>query len=467
MTRSRSSRRRPWFAIGLVVALSIVAANMAAYVIYRLKTIDDVQPEDLQFTTSSLLETSSVTVNKLTSIKVLAREQREEAIASFRDGDYDQAIRYLEAATKLDPNVADGEILIEVLKRLKTATRNQTQNLRSQKRSIARRGAVKHSSSELLSTLLITTIPKGILVELDAQPVGLTPARVTTTAGRHQLKLRRGPEVLLERKIVLRPGQKLSIEKNFSTPVPSKEPEPNSVNTTRRELPPQFVASSRLTPSSTSTMSPDDGVKRPALLIYWPDKPYRELQRFLGSDLSGIEVTVTQELNTFKQGLRQHPDAVMADPRVLLHQGLPPQLIATQSSADDYLIASFHQPIALDTLPSITIGIVNELGRRRTSVLAYRIIGHRTTTFRQVKKSEDLLSLLQFSIAQAVIVRKTEFDWLQNRTRQKLHTTALPPQEAKLGVALLETEQSPRVALALESMQEKAKRALGVQFWQR
>lgn len=516
MTSSENPKKKPWLAISIVVALSIVALNLGGYVLFRSRQT----PEDPSKQTPVKIPTKAGIIPSETAEKAapaerttsarLAEEQRENGVRALREADYDRAITLFEAALALDEDVADVPVLLDLAKRLrggeakaekiaKTETKptprptpkrvkraSRARIIAARKRAAARKQAPAKVED---AVLLVTTVPEGLLIELDGRPTELSPARLSVKPGRHQVRLRRGPSVLFEETLSFSSGKTMSVKEDFSErlakaekPAPSSEkPEakasvaadPNldlvALLDRGRKAPKVTKAATVERTVPSTGVRPTSNTKPPGLLVYWPGRTGTEIRRTLGADLKGIDVKVVSGTSAFEEALRSTPtDAIMAAPYVLKKNGLSPALTAASSGSNRFLAVSMKTPVSRSELSKVTLGVVDELGKRQTPVFVARLLGvPKSPRLRRVGKLEDLLPLLQFSMAKAVLVRERDYKSLESRTRQKLHKVPLKAQAAPLAIAFVDGGRGSRVERALRGMRTSTKKALGVESWKR
>ncbi|MBX2811814.1 MAG: PEGA domain-containing protein [Myxococcales bacterium] len=438
---------RPWLAIGLVISLSIVAINMAAYLVYR------------SFITNP---TSAVQSRTLTSIQELAIEQREDGIRSLREGNYVEAIRNLESALELDPNLANAQLLVSIAAKLLETELKGSQN---------------PPSPAQQATLLVTTTPNGLIIEVDNESVDLSPAQILLTPGRHRVRLLEGQYIRYDKIHSFGSGQTVTIKHQPPKQQTPRAAKPNK-NLSRSSPPPEPHSSSRTHIFSTNNHlngpqrdrlpSPNKKpilTSRPGLLIYWPGQTSTNLEESLLYDLASLRVRVISSPKAFQQALQDPPDAIMAATSILEANGLSPSLTAEPQDTDRYVAVTL-EPIELKQLASASLGVVDELGQRRMPIFVGRLLGSQESPrIRRVQKVEDLLALLQYSIARAVLVRKKQLPLLESLTQQQLHSITLKPASAKLAVAFPRGKPQVHVTEALQTMKSSTKIALGVQSW--
>ncbi|MEM7674957.1 MAG: hypothetical protein AAF449_03035, partial [Myxococcota bacterium] len=192
----------PWMAIGTVVVLTTVATGLAAYIWIRTHRAP----------TKDVAIVPKVQKPTQTPLSALAVEQRENGVKALRAGEYALAIASFETALKLDADVPDVAVLLDVARRLRDADavdtapaavsppplppreseRPQRPERRPQRSSRSRTTKPPPPKPPKLASLLVVTTPERILIELDGRTVELSPARLELEPGKHRVRLRRG-----------------------------------------------------------------------------------------------------------------------------------------------------------------------------------------------------------------------------------------------------------------------------------
>ncbi|MBC8132894.1 MAG: hypothetical protein H7X95_07920 [Deltaproteobacteria bacterium] len=118
------------------------------------------------------------------------------------------------------------------------------------------------------------------------------------------------------------------------------------------------------------------------------------------------------------------------------------------------------------SLSNKVIGAVDVLGRKDTQAFVANLLKTPDVHTKLVTKVEDLLSLLQFSAADAVLLSESAAKGLGERTRMSLFTRALP--EVRVGraaVAVLSPHAQPIVSKSLQSLDGATNRLIGIETW--
>jgi hypothetical protein len=207
----------------------------------------------------------------------------------------------------------------------------------------------------------------------------------------------------------------------------------------------------------------------PLLYVYLQSEAKSSvLEKVLRQQLPDLEVTVFGRFRDFEEALsRRGPDAVLAIQPLLATLNVTPALQGLRGDRDwePYVLMAEESGVASPAAASV-VGVVDLLGRAGTQQLASRLLGNPAVELRRVTKLEDLLPLLQFSAAQAVLVPSAAAKGFSERSRLKLRVHPLP--DAKVGlpaVGVLKSETRASIVRALQNLDATAYRMLGVERW--
>jgi hypothetical protein len=208
---------------------------------------------------------------------------------------------------------------------------------------------------------------------------------------------------------------------------------------------------------------------RPLLYVYLQSEAKSSvLEKALRQQLPGLEVTVFGRFRDFEDALgRRQPEAVLAIQPLLGALNVTPALQGLRGERDwePYLLMSEDGALASPADAKV-VGVVDLLGRTGTQQLASRMLGNPAIELRRVTKLEDLLPLLQFSAAQAVLVPSAAAKSFSERSRLRLRVHTLA--EAKVGlpaVGVLKAEARALVLQQLQALDANAYRMLGIERW--
>lgn len=208
-------------------------------------------------------------------------------------------------------------------------------------------------------------------------------------------------------------------------------------------------------------------VAKPRLFVFvsTPLKPVA-LQRTMQEQLPRAEITVYGRFRDFRDAVaHEAPDAVIAQRLVLEALGVQPQVqgVAKGQSDESYAILAIDKALSPADLVGKTVGTVDLLGRRKTRGFVGSLLGlpeaPKVTT---VSKTEDLLALLQFQDADAVVIPTRQIEFLQSKTQQKLVVSPLPNKVSLPAGAFL-TDGGQTIAASITAL---ANPEIGVEQWQ-
>lgn len=356
---------------------------------------------------------------------------------------------------------------------------------------------------EAMGVVLVTTNPPKLLVKVDGQARDFSPVRLELPAGRRTVTIVDGGKVVLERVVDVTAGGVAVVDETVSLPprvaeVPAAPrpteaaradavragaiadderldlaqladrageraatPAARVADPVRPSPSPSATAAAPATPGGQATPTREGA---PRVLVYAPGKSAAALERSLRPGLPGIELRVLVRAGELKAALATTPaDAVLASPAALAQSGLSAAI--TGVSAGRWVAASLDPSLTRERLGSVTIGVVDELGKKGMSARVADILGTAAAPpLRRVAKLEDLLSTLQLELAQAVIVRDSELAALSARTQRKLSVIELRAAEA-MAVGFVEGGRRAAVERAILALDAGARAELGVERW--
>lgn len=198
------------------------------------------------------------------------------------------------------------------------------------------------------------------------------------------------------------------------------------------------------------------------------EKPHA-MQKTLEAKMTGVEVTVFGRFRDFESALAERrPDAVVALRPVLDELGLPVSMqgITTQGAAEPYALLSVGIPLPAASAQDKTIGTVDLLGRTKMKDFIAKIMNlGAAPKVKLVTKTEDLLPLLQFQAADAVILPVRHISTLVGRSELPLVHTILPHKVGLVAAAAL-SSRGQSVLATIKSLDAKTTSAMGAELWQ-
>jgi hypothetical protein len=208
---------------------------------------------------------------------------------------------------------------------------------------------------------------------------------------------------------------------------------------------------------------------RPSLYVYLHTQvKSSSLEKTLRQQLPALEVTVFGRFRDFEEAIaRRQPDAVLALQPLLATLSLTPALQGMRGDKDwePYVLMS-EESAAQGGPASAVVGVVDLLGRTGTQQLVSKLLGNPSIELRRVTKLEDLLPLLQFSAAGAVLVPGSAAKSFSERSRLRLRVHTLA--DARVGLpalGILRAEQRTLVIRQVQALDGDTLRMLGVERW--
>jgi hypothetical protein len=208
---------------------------------------------------------------------------------------------------------------------------------------------------------------------------------------------------------------------------------------------------------------------KPQLYAYlFTDQKSAMLEKELQEKLPGLTVTVFGRFRDFEDAMATRPpDAVVALSPLLAIQGTPIVLQGQRDGNDwePYVLVSPGSPVS-GSLSGKVIGVVDLLGRAATQEFVAKLLKTPDIKLKRVTKTEDLLPLLQFSAADAVLVPATAVKSMTDRSRLDLRVRSLP--DARVGlpaVGVVNERFRDLVTKQIQALDGESNRAVGVDRW--
>lgn len=202
------------------------------------------------------------------------------------------------------------------------------------------------------------------------------------------------------------------------------------------------------------------------IYVFYPSmaKP-NAVQSALQAKCSGSEITVFGRLADFTAMVGQTPPDVILAPKALadLFPGYKTFLKGTRggSALEDAVLVS-TKPVDAGAIATLNVGVVGVLDRGPMNGYVQSVLGG-LPKLKLVTKVEDLLPLLTFGSADAVVVGASQVEDLKGRSQANLQTT---PASGKIGllVACAKGDAS-KTESALKGLGAAEKKMLGVDGW--
>lgn len=194
------------------------------------------------------------------------------------------------------------------------------------------------------------------------------------------------------------------------------------------------------------------------------DRRAHAVEQDLSQALSGAAVTVFGRIADFIDGVQKNnPEVILAPELVLKELNIPPVLRGTLGgeTTEQFSVLTDKTRSAQN---ATSFGAVDLLGRRGMPGLVQKLMGRSTAPkVVRVAKVEDLLPVLTFNSAEAVILPSRLVGSLRARTSMELSITQ--PESARLGCLCAGGRGATSMVSALRSAPRDALSQLGVDGW--
>jgi hypothetical protein len=208
---------------------------------------------------------------------------------------------------------------------------------------------------------------------------------------------------------------------------------------------------------------------RPTLYVFLnTDVKSAVLEKTLQAKLPDLTVTVFGRFRDFEEALAtKSPDAVLALQPVLAARNLDAVLrgVSNGRDADTVVLVSAGAPLE-GSFANRTIGAVDFLGRKGMQEFVASLLQTPDVRVKLVARVEDLLSLLQFSAADAVLVPSDVVKGFRERSRLPLQVRPLHGAlMGRVALAVLTPSVAERVARDVKALDGATNQLMGIDGW--
>ncbi|MGK3990883.1 hypothetical protein WME99_47995 [Sorangium sp. So ce136] len=193
----------------------------------------------------------------------------------------------------------------------------------------------------------------------------------------------------------------------------------------------------------------------------------RALEQKIEESMPGVDVTVFGKLSDFKTALEASPpNAALSPTPVLASLNRAPDLQGVRAGSDveQYLLVSTRS-LTKDMLASLRYGMVDLVERRALPKFVAGLLGvSATPDVQRVTKVEDLLQLLQFQTADAVLLPERFRSDFESKSKMSFTILSLPT--ARVGhVAVTFLSDRQPLENAIRKLPKAVLADLGVDEW--
>ena len=194
-----------------------------------------------------------------------------------------------------------------------------------------------------------------------------------------------------------------------------------------------------------------------------------QLESSLKESLDGLEVTVFGRFRDFEEAVAaRRPDAILGLPPLLTMQRVPITLRGTRAGSDLEPYALLGTAASLDgALSDKVIGSVEILGRAGTTDLVKNLLKIQDIKLKRVTKLEDLLPLLQLSLADVILMPSVAIKGVSQQSRLPLEVRELPGGRVGLpAVGILNPTVKELMVGQFQKLDPKTNAMLRVERWE-
>ena len=206
------------------------------------------------------------------------------------------------------------------------------------------------------------------------------------------------------------------------------------------------------------------------LYVFYPiaERP-NVIQTKLSESCPGVDITVFGRINDFDAKMKEAPpDAILSKPVVIAMQGnYAVQLQGVRGGGTDesYVFLSVDKGVDPAGLASATVGVLDILSRKEMTAFVEGFIKP-TPQLKRVTKMEDLLPLLTFNMASAILISENAVNYFKSVSQLSFVVT--PASGMKTGIIALAVKkdgQANNTIKAIKEMKGDINTLLEVDSW--
>jgi hypothetical protein len=192
------------------------------------------------------------------------------------------------------------------------------------------------------------------------------------------------------------------------------------------------------------------------------------IQSAIADKCSGLDVTVFGRLADFQGQMTQSPPDAVVAPRSVLEQYASYKSVLKGSlkgaTSEPLVLLAVGKTIDDASLAKMNLGVVGFLDRSKLGGWVNSAVGAQPK-LKNVTKIEDLLPLLTFQSADAVLVQESAAKDIKTKSQANLVETKAKGRYELVGVAAKDDAAAKAVEAAFKSLGAKEKAMLGVDGW--
>ncbi|MFK5893336.1 MAG: hypothetical protein QM504_08970 [Pseudomonadota bacterium] len=206
------------------------------------------------------------------------------------------------------------------------------------------------------------------------------------------------------------------------------------------------------------------------LYVFYPtDIRPKKMEKHITKHCPEISITVFGKIKDFEEQTRRiPPDAILSHPPVIKKIRYFSSHIdgfKDGQRQENYVLVSMNKAVDLTDLGSIKIGVLDILGRKPMKVFVSETLGTNVKIVR-VTKTEDILNLLFFGLANAIFVSKHSYKKLRAQSKLPLVVTDPGIKMDLITMAIKKDETRQLFLSCFKRLDQQTNALLGVDQWQ-
>lgn len=205
----------------------------------------------------------------------------------------------------------------------------------------------------------------------------------------------------------------------------------------------------------------------PSIFVFLPnDLRARAFEKLLTSSMPGVDIKVFGRLKDFQNNIKKTPPDAALTLRALLDE--QKGVNAILQGADRGKVQEAYALVSVDSEVNVAsasvIGVVDILGRKKMPKFVSEIVNAKTKV-KRVAKPEDLLSLLQFKMVDAILIPKASVASLRSKTELNLIIKDAPGSVYLPALGFFTATHQAKLASAVKGLGGEISKLIRVNSW--
>jgi hypothetical protein len=206
------------------------------------------------------------------------------------------------------------------------------------------------------------------------------------------------------------------------------------------------------------------------LYVFYPtDIRPKKMEKHITRHCPEVNITVFGKIKDFEEQIqRVPPDAILSLPPVIKKNpnfSSHIEGLKEGQRQESYILVSMNKAVDLNDLGSIKIGVLDILGRKPMKVFVSETLGTKVKIVR-VTKTEDILNLLTFDLANALFVSQQSYEKFRVQSQLPLISTKLDIKMDLITMAVKENDTKQVFLKCFKRLDQQTNALLGVDQWQ-